>query len=156
MKVQVTLCDTGRPTGIGTLNLLNAGWSITGGPPQPAQAIAVFLEVPWSQLNRQLSVLFELVDDEGRVVHLMTPEGPQAASFEQPMIVGNIPGAPNGTPGTTTTFLEVGPGVLQLPSGHRYTWRISVDGHHEEAWEAAFWVQQQLPPPRLGGSPPPT
>lgn len=152
MKVQVLLADTGRPTGANTLNLLNAGWSFTYGPPQPAQAVAVFLEVPWGHLNKQLNVQLELVDDEGQVQNVQFPDGPQPATISYPVLVGNVPGAPTATPGSTALFFELGPGALNLPAGHRYTWKVSVDGEHEEAWEASFWVQPPMPEPQIGGS----
>lgn len=150
MKVNVILADTGRPTGSGTLNLLNAGWTFTSGPPQPAQAVAVFIEAPWDQLNRQLDLALELVDDNGQVVDVQTPDGVAPAQLTQPTIISNVPGAPNGTPGSTVVFMELGPGVLQLSAGRRYTWRLSIDGQHEESWEASFWVLQSILQPKLG------
>jgi len=152
LKVQVVLADAGRPTGVGTLNLLNAGWTWTAGPPQPAQVVAVFLEVPWDHLNRTVDVVIELLNEDDQLAYFQSPAGPLPAKVEQQVIVGNVPGAPNGTPGITTILVDLPLGVLQLPAGHRYRWRVTVDQEHNDAWDAGFWVQQPQPrPPTLGG-----
>jgi hypothetical protein len=114
--------------------------------------VAVFLEVPWDRLNHRVDVVIELLDEDDHIADLQTPTGPLPARVEQQVIAGNVPGAPNGTPGTTTILLEFPLGSLQLPAGHRYRWRVTVEGERNDAWEAGFWVQQPQPrPPTLGG-----
>lgn len=73
MNVQVILADTGRQVpGERTLNLLNAGWTTTHALPLPDgaftlphQAVAVFVQASWNDLNRPHPVVIELLDDEG-------------------------------------------------------------------------------------------
>jgi hypothetical protein len=114
--------------------------------------VAVFLEVPWDHLNRTVNVVIELLNEDDQLAELQAPAGPLPARVEQQVIVGNVPGAPNGTPGTTTILMDLALGSLLLPAGHRYRWRVTVDGEHDDAWEAGFWVQQPQPnPPTLGG-----
>ena len=64
--------------------------------------VAIFFEVPWNRLNQALRVVVELVTDEGALAQLQTVNGPIPARIEQQLVVGNLPGAPNGTPGTSS------------------------------------------------------
>jgi len=61
VKIHPVIADTGRPTGPagGAVNLLNAGWTFTTAMPLPdsgytlpGQALAVFVEGTWDELNR--------------------------------------------------------------------------------------------------------
>lgn len=151
MKINAVLADTGRPvpTG-GAVNLLNAGWTFTtalavsdGGYTLPGQALAVFIEAPWDQLNRPHRVVIELVDDDhGRTAEFANPEGAQPARVEQEITVPSVPGAPNGTPGLTSILLDIPGGTIRITEARRrYVWRINIG---EEVGEVGFWVG--LPP----------
>lgn len=71
MKIRPVLADTGRAIS-STLNLLNAGWTLTTAIPLPegqgwtlpAQVLAVFIEASWGELNRPYHLIAELADDE--------------------------------------------------------------------------------------------
>jgi hypothetical protein len=141
------------------VNLLNAGWTATtaaplpdGGWTVPQQALTVFVEAPWDQLNRLVTLVLELVDDEGHPVHFAP--GPEAngppVRIEHQVVVPPVPGAPNGTPGLTTVFLDLPPGALWLTPRHRYIWRVSTEGIVEEI---GFWVQAPPQLPVIGGGP---
>jgi hypothetical protein len=151
MKLRPVLADTGRPTG-SALNLLNAGWTATSAAPLadggwtiPEQTLAVFVEVSPNQLNQPVTLLIELVDDDGNHAHFMP--GPQAggpeARLEHQVVATPVPGAPNGIPGTATVCLGMPAGTLWIPAPRqRYTWRISAESVTEEI---GFWV---LAPPQ--------
>ena len=150
MKATIVLADTGRPAGPATLNLLNAGWSFTtafpsedgGGWVLPEQAVAVFIEVDWNQLNRALSMRLELVDDDDTAASIV---GDQPAVILHELMVAPVPGAPNGTPGMAAFLASLPSGAVRVPAARRrYLWRLTIDG--ERVTETGFWVDQ---PPSL-------
>ena len=140
------------------MSLLNAGWTATtaiplpgGGWTIPQQALTVFVESPWDQLNRLHQLVLELVDDEGHPVYF--PPGPGAGGavvrVENQVVVAPVPGAPNGTPGLATVFLDLPVGSLWIPAPRRrYVWRISIGDVNEEI---GFWVQTAPQQPVIGG-----
>ena len=143
------------------MNLLNAGWTATTALPLPDwgwtvpdQALTVFVEAPWDQLNRLHTLVIELVDDEGHPANFMP--GPDADGpvlrIENQVVVAPVPGAPNGTPGLTTVFLDLPAGTLWIRAPRRrYIWRISIEDVSEEI---GFWVQAPLQQPVIGGPTP--
>lgn len=156
VKIKPILADTGRPAG-SAVNLLNAGWTHTmamplpeGGFTLPGQALAVFLEASWDQLNRPHRLVLELLDDEGtpaRFPPLPDGAGPPVR-VEQEIVVAPVPNAPNGTPGMTTYLLDIPPGTLRLSAARRsYTWRVSIAGANAEV---GFWVDAPMSGPVIG------
>jgi hypothetical protein len=53
------------------------------------------------------------------------------------------PGLPEGVPLDLPVALNLG--VVSLAPGSRYRWELSIDGHHDEAWEAGFTTRTQPP-----------
>lgn len=159
MKVQPLIADTGRPNGVGstTVNLLNAGWTATMALPHPAggytllnQALAVFVEADWDQLNRPHSLVVELHDEEGGIVELVDPdEGTlKPARIEQEITIPPVPMAPNGTPSHVFFLFDFPPGSLRIPAPRRrYIWRATVG---QTSGETGFWVLPQPQEPRIG------
>lgn len=158
MNISVILADVARPNGpaAGSLNLLNAGWTVTtgfplaeGGYALPPQAVAAFIEATWDQLNRPHPVVLELVDDEGHHAELITDQA-QAARIDHEITIPPVAGAPNGTPGLGTFVMELGPGAIRIPATRRrYVWRVSIAG---SVGEVGFWVHAQPPVPVIGGA----
>lgn len=154
MKIHPIIADTGRPAG-SAANLLNAGWTFTtavplpdGGYTLPAQALAVFIEGTWAELNRPHQMLVELVDDEGQPAHLLTPTNPQPVRVEQEITIPSVPNAPNGTPGLTTALFELSQGTIRIGAARRrYIWRVTVRDVTEEV---GFWVNAPMVAPRIG------
>jgi hypothetical protein len=155
MKVRPVVADTGRPASPFALNLLNAGWMTTratpaegGGFSLNAQVVAIFLEAPWNQLNRPHRLVLELIDEDGVPARFSTRDGLVPARTEYEIVVPQVPGAPHGTPGGTSTMFELSSGFLRLPAARRrYRWRVTVGGSSEEV---GFWVDADPPAPTVG------
>lgn len=146
------------------MNLLNANWGYTtaaphpeGGWTLPGQALAVFLEGSWDELNRPFALVIELLDDEGQPAHFrhaITPDGETnpTVHIEQEVAIPPIPGAPNGTPGQWSLMLELPPGALAIAQPRaRYIWRITGGTTVEEV---GFWVHAPAQAPTIGQSGP--
>jgi hypothetical protein len=133
MKVTLMLADAAQAVG-GKLYILGGGWTnIYGAAPF---AIAIKLEVPWSEASRPHDFRLELEDADGHPV-----EVPQEDGSEQPIVIegqistGIAPGVKPGTPMDAVIAISVG--ALPLDVG-RYAWRLTIDGQTEDDWRLAF------------------
>jgi hypothetical protein len=122
-----------------------------GGYTLPGQAVAVFVDSPWDELNRPHRMVMELLDDDGTLAQLSALIGPQSARFEHEVTIPQPVGAPNGTPGRATWLLDFPSGTLVIARARcRYVWRVQVGN---AVGEAGFWVQSPPSEPIIG--PPP-
>jgi hypothetical protein len=119
----------------GKLNLIGAGWSVTGPDPSPF-ALAGIFEVPWHMTNQQHQFRFELIDVDGNAIVVDTPEGERDVSFEGAFEVGRPPGLRVG--GTQRVPFALNGGALPLEPGMHYEWRLSVNGQTREDWRLPF------------------
>jgi hypothetical protein len=117
------------------LSMLGGGWSITGPEPIP-YAIALMLKVPWDEANRKHVLRLELLDSDGQALLQGPAENPQPIVIETGFEVGRPPGLKPGMPIDLALAINVRP--LPLPPGGRFEWRLSIDGHTEAHWHAAF------------------
>lgn len=155
VKVRPILADTGRPSD-GGVNLLNAGWTTTVAMPDeegfslPGQALAVFLQADWDELNKPQRMVLELVDDEGRPATLNGSEG-EPVRIDQEIVVGPVPNAPSGSPGMTQVMIDLPAGAIRTASGRGWmSWRVTVADTTESV---GFWVDAPVPPPVFGSGP---
>lgn len=94
MEATMLLCDSAQSIG-GKLFILGGGWSILKRTGQPmAMALAVKLEIPWSQSNERHVIEAELLTSDGQTV---THEGNDVRSSGE-IEVGRPPGLKQGTP----------------------------------------------------------
>lgn len=157
MKIHPVIADTGRPSG-SAANLLNAGWTFTtavplpdGGYTLPGQALAVFVEGTWAELNRPHRMVIELVDDEAQPARTETPTGLRPLRIEQEITIPSVPTAPNGTPGLATALVDLPHGSIRIDAARRrFIWRVTVGDVTEEV---GFWVNAPMVAPRIGGDP---
>jgi len=155
VKIHPIIADTGRPSG-GAVNLLNAGWTFTTAVPLPdggytllGQALAVFVEGTWAELNRPHRMVVELVDDESQPARTQTPAGLTPLRIEQEITIPSVPTAPNGTPGLMAVMVELPPGTIRIDAARRrFIWHIAVGDATEEI---GFWVNAPTVAPRIGG-----
>jgi Family of unknown function (DUF6941) len=120
----------------GKLNVLGAGWTVTGPQPSPF-ALAAFIEYPWTEAGTKHTIRFELIDSEGVPVEVPTPNG-QEPLFLQ---INDFPfssgfGVPKGTPLVQPVPVNLPP--TQFPPGGRYQWRVLIDGEPIETGSVGF------------------
>lgn len=134
MKVTMLLADYAQAIN-GKLYIMGGGWSITG--PQPSQsALAIKIEVPWNDTNRNHTVKVELLDADYNPVLVNTPAGNSPLVLTGGFEVGRPPGIIVGSPLDVPFAFNIAPIPLQPQS--RYIWRLSIDGASDENWEVAF------------------
>jgi hypothetical protein len=139
MEATLLLCDAAEAIN-GKLYILGGGWSITGPMPVPF-ALALRIEVPWSEANRKIHAKVELVDADGRPVSVPDQFGnQQSVQIEFDFEVGRPPGLVRGTPLDATAALTIPP--LPLSPGNRYAWRLEIDGESKPHWQAAFATRE--------------
>lgn len=142
MKVTMFLCDFAQASD-GKLNILGGGWSVKG--ENSPMAVALKIEVPWSEANRRHQWRLRLVDSDGQIVTVETPVGPQPIELAQTFEVGRPPGLPEGSPLDVVAAVNVGP--IPLPEGQRFEWRLAVNDETEGDWHVSFLTRPPLPPP---------
>ena len=117
MKVTMLLADFAQVAD-GKLNVIGAGWSITGPQPSPF-AVALLFDVPWDQANENHEFRLDLLDADGQPVYIDTEEGEQPLFVEGGFEVGRPPGVRRGTHLTVPVALNLGPQPLP-PGGLLY------------------------------------
>jgi len=136
------LADAAQALG-GKLYVLGGGWSITGPEPTPS-ALAIKIEVPWTEANQPHTLRLTLLDADGQPVALGDKTLDITADFE----VGRPVGLPAGTPLDTALVFNFG--ALPLPPGRRYVWRLAIDDRTHDDWYVAFTVRPPGTAPRAG------
>jgi hypothetical protein len=130
VKATMLLADAVQEAG-GKLYVLGGGWSVRRGDGPFQMALAIKLEVPWTEANTPHAVVAELVTQDGPPA-LMNG---QPVRIEGQIEVGRPPGIPAGTPLDAPMALNIN--GIQLESGG-YRWQLSVD--EDVVAEASFLV----------------
>jgi len=155
-RASVILADTAQIDPLGKVGILGAGWHVTSGQPAPggglqiaAQTVVVIVEVPATRTAEHFPIVVEMVDQDGRLVTAVQPNGPDLPlRFEQMVRAEPTMFAPRAFHSMTRLVLNFAVGMI-LPTDGIYRWRATIDGSSNEAWSAGFAV---IP---LGGPVPP-
>jgi uncharacterized protein DUF6941 len=142
MKVTLLLADAAQAVQ-GKLYILGGAWSITGSGPI-TMALAINIEVPWTEANTPHQLRIALFDEDGQIVHIPTPTGEQPFEFHIPFEVGRPVGLRPGTPLTFALALNLAPFLLRPDS--RYVWRCFINGETDDAWHVSFSTRPQQSP----------
>jgi len=137
MRVTMLLADAAQEVN-GKLFILGGGWSLTG-PTVPPMAVALKIDVPWTEANRRHNWSLRLLDSDGNPVRVETPEGHPDVGAGGHFEVGRPPRLAEGTDIDLAMAISVGP--LPLKPGHRYVWRLEIDGQGAEDWQRSFSVR---------------
>lgn len=138
MKLTMLLADSAQAVG-GKLYILGGGWSVIGPDPAPS-AIAIKIDVPWTESNKRHRLDLALLDEDGRPALVPTPVGTSvpiqiSGDFE----VGRPPGLRPGTDLGVVLALNIGP--LPLASGRGYVWTCSINGQTRDDWRVTFMTR---------------
>lgn len=131
-KVTMMLADAAQ-VAEGKLNVLGAGWNVTGPGPAPF-AIGIIIEVPWQHTNREHTYRLELVDLDGNGVVLQGMDDPLL--FDERFEVGRPPGMRQGSYLPFPRAFNFGP--MPLAPGSHFEWRLTIDAETREDWRLPF------------------
>ncbi len=145
MKATIMLADFAQVVQ-GKLYIMGGGWSLTGPNPSPS-ALAVKIEVPWTETNRDHSFKLELFDGDHHPVLVPTPEGEKPMQVGGNFQVGRPPGLLQGSSLDVPLAINLPP--LPLAPGKRYVWQLTVNDNQENVWEVAFSTRVTSPQPSM-------
>lgn len=160
VRVSVLLTDYAAADAIAKVNILGAGWAVTGVNPETGtvapQAVVVLIDVPPPFYGEDFTVGLQLKDAGGEVVSLPGPAGePQAIRIAQ-VLRAEEPTFPPGTYVPRHTVWSHSQIIFYLANGlplrpnELYTWYLELDGEQREAWAVSFYVAGPPPAPVLG------
>ncbi len=128
------LCDAAQVAD-GKLYILGGGWSLVGPDPMPS-AVALKIDVDWTEAGSPHHWELYLVDADGQAVLVDTPEGPKPMEVRGDFEVRRPENVPEGSPIDVALAVNFGP--LPLRPGSRFTWRLTIDGEAAPDWVLAF------------------
>jgi|ERR1700733_9307206 hypothetical protein len=128
------LCDAAQVAD-GKLYVLGGGWSLVGPDPMPS-AVALKIDVDWTEAGSEHHWELFLVDEDGHPALVDTPEGPRPLEVRGEFRVERPPTVPEGSPIDVALAVNFGP--LPLPTSSRFTWRLTIDGESEPDWVLTF------------------
>lgn len=137
MRVTMMLADAAQEAN-GKLYILGGGWSVTG-PKLPPMAIALKVDVPWTEANRQHEWELVLTDADGRPATVGEEPGAREVRLSGKFEVGRPPGLAAGS--DIDLAMAVNVGSLPLQPGRRYAWQLWIDGESSDDWRRPFSVR---------------
>ena len=96
MRVTLLLCDAAQVAD-GKLYILGGGWSLIGPDPTPS-AVAMKVDVDWTEVDRLHHWELFLVDEDGQPIVAQTPDGPQPIEVRGDFEVSRPESVPEGSP----------------------------------------------------------
>lgn len=141
VKVSLMLADHAQAVG-GKLYICGGGWSVTG--PQSAPfALVADVKVPWTGINTNHKLRFELFDGDGHPVEVDTPDGTQPLLLEGEFQVTPAPGVKPGSMIDAPFAFNLPPQPAIQPGGI-YEWRLTINGETHEDWRLTFSTRPAL------------
>lgn len=158
-RASVILADYIGLDAAGKVNALGQGFTVTGVTPTgatPPMYVAALIDMPSASAGDQVALTLELRDESTDTLVTMPDEvgSANAVRIQQlvPVQRTQIPGVhlPNDLPCRVQTVLAF-PMGLPLTPGHRFAWKLEVDGTRLKGWSAHFYVVAPPPGPVIGG-----
>jgi hypothetical protein len=118
----------------GKLFVWGGGWSVMGPGPTP-MSIAMRIEVPSDQVDRDHEWQLALIDEDGRPVMCAdhgTHPIERSGTFHTHQMLPSRPGVP------IDFVLAVDAGIVTVPADGRYVWTLTIDDETNAAWQIAF------------------
>jgi hypothetical protein len=125
----------------GKLDVLGAGWTVTG--PDPSSfGIGILMEARPGEFGHEHELLLELVDEDGRLVPIPDGDEPMLRVQFQAQIV-----PPPGHPAPLPVVLPVAFNAanMPLPAGRKLEFRLWLDGETKESWRLPFSTRESPP-----------
>ncbi|MCR6033527.1 hypothetical protein GGQ22_19120 [Nocardioides sp. zg-579] len=138
MRATLMLCDYAAVAD-GKLYISGGGWSVTGPEPSPS-AVAIKIDVPWTQANDRIHLQLRLLGEDGHAVVAQTPVGELPVEVQGEFEVGRPPGLKHGTPIDVPMAFPFGP--LPILPGKRYSWELRLNGDTQPDWHLAFTTRE--------------
>lgn len=142
------------------LNIIGAGFTLTAIQPgtntTAPQYIAALIDFPSNTVGRQIPITLELRDETTGFAAVMPgPTGSSEALRVQQLAILQHPTIPGVTMPETLPCRHQSvlgfPNGLPLEPGHRYAWKLEIDGTKLKGWQAHFHVLAPPPQPVFGG-----
>ncbi|MBY0441534.1 MAG: hypothetical protein K2Q25_05270 [Mycobacteriaceae bacterium] len=129
MKISLFIADAAQADPqSGKVNALGLGWRQCQ-TPTPAISLVMFLDIDWSETNKQHKLTCQLLTTDGDPVIVPGPHGPQRLLFEACAEAGRLPGAIHGTSVRMPLTLNIPAGIHLEPG--LYEWRAEIEGFEE-------------------------
>lgn len=125
----------------GKINLLGAGWSVTG-PAVPMAAVAGFLRIPWDDVEEKICFVVRLQDEDGQPVRPFA-DNDEVLSFRGEFALNADQSEPmeRRVPLTLSFAIQIPP--LPLAVGRVYEWIL--EANDAEVASARFVVRGEPP-----------
>lgn len=146
-RASLLLADYANTDAVKKVNILGAGWQVTGLTPMgltAPQALVVLVEVPQQHFEEEFAVSVTLRDEAGEVVKLTGQLGAVEALRIQQIVKAERPNMPGVIIqaklwSRVQVIFNFAHG-LPLAAGKSYMWELEIDGHHDPQWSAGFLV----------------
>jgi hypothetical protein len=155
MRITLVLADTGRQTPSG-LSLLQVGWKATFGIPQedgsftlPEQAVVVFIEAEFGEVNRIFDTHVRLVNEDTQALqHFNAPTELLTAEVTQPLVIPPVLGATAGSESFASMLFNFATGNLRVDAVPGWFRWICTVG--EDTGSMLFRVNEPPAQPQFG------
>jgi hypothetical protein len=152
----IILADYANSDAAQKLNLLGGGWQVTrltqSGLTGP-QALVAMIEVPPNYAGTEFAISLTLHDEANEQVKVSTPAGSFEALRVAQVVKAEVPNVPgvllHGKVWSRVQVILNFANGLPLRAGQAYTWKLEIEGNHNEQWRAGFMVAG-VPQPVVG------
>jgi len=155
-RVAVILADYAAVDAVQKVNILGAGWLVTGIEPQTGstapQALVLMVDVDPAHIGDSFTLEAALYDESQQLVQVPGPAGqPQSLrighvfTVERPL----VPGHPAANWSHTQLVVNFAGGI-PLAGNALYTWRVRIDGDEDHTWATSFYVAGTPQGPVIG------
>lgn len=149
MKVTFLLADHAQAVN-GKLYINGGGWDVIA--PGTPFGIAIKIDVPWTEANKEHTFELKLLNVDGEdAILLPTQVGNHAFEFKFKFDVGRPPGTTPGSSLSTPFAMNVG--GLPLPENKRLEWRWYIDGKTQDDWIYVFQTSSAPSQPAAPANP---
>ncbi|EYR65026.1 hypothetical protein N866_18830 [Actinotalea ferrariae CF5-4] len=160
-RVSLFVADYAAPDAIQKLNIIGAGWAVTGVNPETGltapHAVVAFIDVPPDHYGEDFAFTLTLRGPDGQPVRVPGPTGQveplriaQTLRAEEPQFPPEV-NVPRRTVWShTQVALNMSNGI-PVQVGSLYTWTLDIDGNTRPAWAVSFYVPGPRPGPVFGG-----